>query len=143
MNIIIILRCPLYISPSYLNTCESIINVIIVGRQALPIMASEEGPAQKMQRQVKDSATIGDIIDFNDMRMLESADKSQQYFDTQQSVSNCIVCIYYHICSYPSDKIFIKFGDIYENTVVNFTILGTSKSSLVKIKLSILLIREY
>lgn len=59
-------------------------------RQALSIMPSEEGPAQKMQRQVKDPATIGDIIDFNDMHVLEPADKSQQYFDAQQSPSSML-----------------------------------------------------
>ena len=89
----------MYVSPSYLNTYESVINAIIVVRQALSIMPSEEGPAQKMQRQVKDPATIGDIIDFNDMHVLEPADKSQQYFDAQQSVSNCVLCIFTTIIS--------------------------------------------
>ena len=68
---------------------------IVVDRQALSIMPSQEGPVQKMQRQNEDSATIGDIIDFTDMRMLEAADKDQQFFDTQ-SVS--FVCVQAYIC---------------------------------------------
>lgn len=38
---------------------------------------------QKIQRQTQDSPTIGDILGFTEMRMLEAADKDQQYFDTQ------------------------------------------------------------
>jgi len=53
-------------------------------------MPSEEGPAQKIQRQSQDSATIGDIVDFTEVRML--ADK-EELFDTQQSVRNCTLCI--------------------------------------------------
>ena len=54
-------------------------------------MPSQEGPVQKMQRQTQDSATIGDIIDFTEMRMLEAADKDQQYFDTQSvSLWKCV-----------------------------------------------------
>lgn len=68
-------------------------STIVVGRQALSIMPSQEGPVQKMQRQSDDSATIGDIIDFTDMRMLEAVDKDQQFYDTQ-SVSLCVcVCM--------------------------------------------------
>ena len=50
-------------------------------------MPSEEGPAQKVQRQSQDSATIGDVVDFGDIRMFGSADKGQSLFDPQQSVS--------------------------------------------------------
>ena len=52
-------------------------------------MPLEEGPAQKIQRQSQDSATIGDIVDFGDIRMFGSADKDQPLFDTQQSVRSC------------------------------------------------------
>ena len=58
----------------------------MVYRQALSIMPSEEGPTQKVQRQLQDPATIGDVVDFTDMRLLGDKDK---LFDTQQSVRNC------------------------------------------------------
>lgn len=66
--------------------------IVIVYRQALSIMPSEEGPSQKIQRQAPDSATIGDIVDFTEMRMLESADKDQQFF-SMQSVRNDVFSI--------------------------------------------------
>jgi len=53
-------------------------------------MPSEEGPAQKIQKQSQDLVTVGDVVDLRDIGMLSSADKDQPLFDAQQSVRSCI-----------------------------------------------------
>ena len=81
-------------------------------------MPSEEGPAQKYQRQSEDPATIGDIVDFDDIRMFDSADKDQPLFDTQQSVRSCAL-----IPAYCPEFFEMKFPlhceDIIEDIIVN------------------------
>ena len=69
-------------------------------RQALSIMPADEGPAQKIQRQSATSpATIGDIVDFTGVRMLDQdGDNDQQLFESQLSVSIVCVCVCVHVC---------------------------------------------
>jgi len=53
-------------------------------------MPADEGPAQKIQRQsVNSPATIGDIVDFTNVHMLDQGgdNNDQQLFEPQPSVS--------------------------------------------------------
>ncbi|XP_065913236.1 heat shock factor protein 4-like isoform X2 [Dysidea avara] len=61
-------------------------------RQALSIMPADEGPAQKIQRQSATSpATIGDIVDFTGVRMLDQdGDNDQQLFESQLSPTSVL-----------------------------------------------------
>jgi len=68
-------------------------------------MPADEGPAQKMQRKsVNSPATIGDIVDFTTVHMLDQGgDNDQQLFERQQSVSDCVIHVHACMGVYISD----------------------------------------